>query len=45
VQLGAVGSAAGVVGTWTSTQHLAGDPSGPSWMWKMETQESQDVGG
>lgn len=24
MQLGAVGSAAGVVGTWTSTQHLAG---------------------
>jgi len=42
VQLGGVCSAAGVVGTWTSTQHLPADPSGPSWMWKMEPQESQD---
>ena len=80
MQLGAVCSAAGVVGTWTSTRHLPGKIRaqrvvsatltdnalqvipvvclayfcellkmltcrghiGPSWMWKMEPQESQD---
>jgi len=38
VQLGAVCSAAGVVGTWSSTLHRPGDPSGPSWMWKVDPQ-------
>ncbi|KLO20022.1 hypothetical protein SCHPADRAFT_817284 [Schizopora paradoxa] len=36
VQIGAVGSAAGVVGTWTGAHHEEGDPAGPFWLWKVE---------
>jgi len=34
IQLGAVGSAMGVIGTWTGAHHDEGDPAGPFWLWK-----------
>jgi len=36
VQIGNVGSAAGIVGCWTASQHDPGDPVGPFWLWKVE---------
>ena len=35
VQHGQVGSAAGIVGAWTTNTHHRGDPAGPFWMWKV----------
>ncbi|KAK1226408.1 hypothetical protein PQX77_010619 [Marasmius sp. AFHP31] len=36
VQIGNIGSAAGVVGNWTTSVHDQGDPVGPFWLWKVE---------
>ncbi|KAJ7139741.1 hypothetical protein C8R44DRAFT_867854 [Mycena epipterygia] len=33
-QIGAVGSAMGVAGTWSAFHHGEGDPAGPFWLWK-----------
>ncbi|KAF7986246.1 hypothetical protein HWV62_38715 [Athelia sp. TMB] len=35
IQLGNVGCAAGVVGSWTGAMHDHGDPVGPFWLWKV----------
>lgn len=35
VQVGAVGSALGVLGLWTGAQHERTDPLGPFWAWKV----------
>ncbi|KAF4588031.1 hypothetical protein EYR38_009992 [Pleurotus pulmonarius] len=35
VQIGAIGSAAGVIGLWTGPEHHRTDPLGPWWMWKV----------
>ncbi|TDL28888.1 hypothetical protein BD410DRAFT_781447 [Rickenella mellea] len=35
IQIGCVGSAAGIVGTWTGAQHEDGEPAGPFWLWKV----------
>ncbi|KAK1226407.1 hypothetical protein PQX77_010618 [Marasmius sp. AFHP31] len=36
VQIGNIGSAAGVVGNWTTSLHEEDDPVGPFWLWKVE---------
>ncbi|KAF4623349.1 hypothetical protein D9613_002064 [Agrocybe pediades] len=36
VQIGGVGSAMGVIGVWTTTNHDPDDPAGPFWLWKVE---------
>ena len=35
VQIGALGSALGVIGMWTGTMHARTDPLGPFWFWKV----------
>jgi len=35
IQIGNVGSAAGVIGSWTGSIHDHGDPVGPFWLWKV----------
>ncbi|KDQ22618.1 hypothetical protein PLEOSDRAFT_1098358 [Pleurotus ostreatus PC15] len=35
VQIGSIGSAAGVIGLWTAPEHNRTDPLGPWWMWKV----------
>ncbi|KAF7974103.1 hypothetical protein HWV62_13425 [Athelia sp. TMB] len=35
VQIGAVGSALGVIGLWTGAEHERTDPLGPFWAWKV----------
>ncbi|KAK7064554.1 F-box domain-containing protein [Favolaschia claudopus] len=37
VQIGNVGSAIGVAGTWSAFEHGDGDPVGPTWFWKVES--------
>jgi len=34
-QIGNVGSAIGVAGTWSAFHHGDGDPVGPFWFWKI----------
>jgi len=35
IQVGNVGSAAGIIGSWTGATHDHGDPVGPFWLWKV----------
>ncbi|KAJ8489022.1 hypothetical protein ONZ45_g13737 [Pleurotus djamor] len=35
IQMGAIGSALGVMGLWTGPEHQRHDPLGPWWMWKV----------
>ena len=35
VQIGALGSALGVIGMWTGAAHARSDPLGPFWFWKV----------
>ncbi|KAJ3985379.1 hypothetical protein F5890DRAFT_1156935 [Lentinula detonsa] len=35
VQLGSIASAAGIVGSWSTSMHDQGDPVGPFWLWKV----------
>ncbi|KAJ7630508.1 hypothetical protein FB45DRAFT_915746 [Roridomyces roridus] len=35
VQVGDIGSAAGIIGLWTGAEHSATDPLGPCWAWKV----------
>ncbi|KAJ3718435.1 hypothetical protein C8R42DRAFT_675984 [Lentinula raphanica] len=35
VQLGGIASAAGIVGSWSTSAHDQGDPVGPFWLWKV----------
>ncbi|KAF9066053.1 hypothetical protein BDP27DRAFT_1424201 [Rhodocollybia butyracea] len=35
VQLGGIASAAGIVGSWSTSVHDQGDPVGPFWLWKV----------
>ncbi|KAF9260604.1 hypothetical protein L218DRAFT_1079276 [Marasmius fiardii PR-910] len=35
VQIGCIGSKAGVVGNWGTVEHDEGDPVGPFWLWKV----------
>ncbi|KZS90325.1 hypothetical protein SISNIDRAFT_488532 [Sistotremastrum niveocremeum HHB9708] len=35
IQIGAVGSAIGVAGSWTGAHHEDGDPAGPFWLFKL----------
>ncbi|KAG8901907.1 hypothetical protein FRB99_005010 [Tulasnella sp. 403] len=35
VQVGGVGSARGIIGTWSGIDHEPGDPAGPFWLWKI----------
>ncbi|KAJ4476606.1 hypothetical protein J3R30DRAFT_3487757 [Lentinula aciculospora] len=35
VQLGGIASAAGIVGSWSTSMHEQGDPVGPFWLWKV----------
>jgi len=45
IQVGNVGCAQGVVGTWTGADHEHGDPAGPFWFWKVsgDVEEASDV--
>jgi len=42
VQIGNVGSAAGVAGVWTGVNHNLGDPVGPFWLWKVDDNHLAD---
>ncbi|KAJ7456595.1 hypothetical protein FB451DRAFT_1048210, partial [Mycena latifolia] len=35
VQVGDIGSAAGIIGLWTGADHSSTDPLGPCWAWKV----------
>ncbi|KAF7320003.1 hypothetical protein MKEN_00784200 [Mycena kentingensis (nom. inval.)] len=35
VQIGGLGSAIGIMGTWTGCEHSTTDPIGPCWAWKI----------
>ncbi|KAJ7169517.1 hypothetical protein C8R46DRAFT_1217210 [Mycena filopes] len=35
VQVGDIGSAAGIIGMWTGAEHSSTDPLGPCWAWKV----------
>ncbi|TFK71174.1 hypothetical protein BDN72DRAFT_877343 [Pluteus cervinus] len=35
VQVGGIGSAAGILGLWTGAEHVRSDPIGPFWAWKV----------
>ncbi|KAF9506427.1 hypothetical protein BS47DRAFT_433806 [Hydnum rufescens UP504] len=35
VQIGGVGSAMGVMGTWSGFDHHERDPAGPYWLWRI----------
>ncbi|KAJ6604246.1 hypothetical protein DFH09DRAFT_1018232 [Mycena vulgaris] len=35
VQVGDLGSAAGIIGLWTGAEHSSTDPLGPCWAWKV----------
>ncbi|KAJ7275440.1 hypothetical protein B0H12DRAFT_1087339 [Mycena haematopus] len=35
VQVGDIGSAAGIIGLWTGAEHSSTDPLGPCWAWKV----------
>lgn len=35
IQIGALGSALGVIGLWTGATHARTDPLGPFWLWKV----------
>ncbi|KAG9037803.1 hypothetical protein FRB95_004090 [Tulasnella sp. JGI-2019a] len=39
VQIGGVGSARGVIGSWSGFEHNPGDPVGPFWFWKIAGRE------
>jgi len=43
IQLGCVGSAAGVIGSWTAAMHDHGDPVGPFWLWKVSDDHPSHV--
>ncbi|KAJ7770828.1 hypothetical protein DFH07DRAFT_953826 [Mycena maculata] len=40
-QIGGVGSAMGVAGTWSAFNHGEGDPVGPFWLWKVSDEPSR----
>ncbi|KAJ4499139.1 hypothetical protein C8R41DRAFT_915787 [Lentinula lateritia] len=40
VQLGGIASAAGIVGSWSTSVHDQGDPVGPFWLWKVPPSHS-----
>ncbi|KAJ7785938.1 hypothetical protein B0H16DRAFT_1294731 [Mycena metata] len=37
VQVGDIGSAAGIIGLWTGAEHSSTDPLGPCWAWKVSS--------
>ncbi|KAJ7462765.1 hypothetical protein B0H11DRAFT_2241271 [Mycena galericulata] len=41
-QIGGVGSAMGIAGTWSAFHHGEGDPVGPYWMWKVGSESSDE---